>query len=356
MSSLAIIRDDRFLEHNAGPGHPESPNRLKVIHEVIAKEFADLPLIEPRAATEDELSLVHDPFYIEAIARTDGVPFTRLDADTGLSARSYQVARLAAGGLLEAVDRILGTGTARSAPPPHAAPGTPNAVFAFVRPPGHHAEPDRGMGFCLFNNIAVAAAYAVAKRGLRRILIVDWDLHHGNGTQRIFYDRQDVLYYSSHEFPHYPGTGDFDETGSGAGEGFTVNTPFPAGFGDAEYVAVYARVLKPIALAFRPELVLVSAGFDPYFKDPLGGMDLTGNGFGNIASLVREIADETCGGKVLIALEGGYNTDGLREGVRSVLQAFTGPRWNVPVIDAPKAERVIQAARSHHGKHWKGLR
>ena len=344
MSLLSIIRDDRYLEHNPGQGHPESPNRLKVIHEVLGKEFKDLPLVQPRTASEDELALVHDPFYIETVSRTDGKPFSRLDADTSLSARSYQVARLAAGGLLQAVDSLLDPKAAGA-----------QAVFAFVRPPGHHAEQDRGMGFCLFNNIAIAAEYAIHRHGLKRVLIVDWDLHHGNGTQRSFYARPDVLFFSSHQFPHYPGTGDVDESGSGAGEGFTVNAPFPAGFGDAEYVAVYRGILQPIAIAFQPELVLVSAGFDPYYKDPLGGMGLTGEGFGNIATLVREIADATCGGKVLITLEGGYNPDGLRDGVRAVLQAFTGPRWSVPAIDAPKAERVIQTIRTQQQKYWKGL-
>ncbi|MEK6744153.1 MAG: histone deacetylase [Nitrospirota bacterium] len=347
MSSLAIIKDDRYLEHNPGDGHPESPDRLRVIHDLIAKEFSDLPLIEPRVASEDELAAVHDPLYIQTVANTEGRTFSRLDADTGVSARSYLVARLAAGGLLEAVDRILN---------PQSAIRNPQSVFAFVRPPGHHAEPGRGMGFCLFNNIAVAAEYAIEKHGLKRILIVDWDLHHGNGTQKAFYDRPDVLFFSSHQYPHYPGTGNFDEVGSGKGEGFTVNAPFPPGFGDAEYLAVYDRILKPIALEYQPELVLVSAGFDPYVKDPLGGMAVTGDGFGNIASIVREIADATCGGKVLITLEGGYNPDGLREGVRSVLQAFTGPRWTVPVMDAPAAERVIKSIIAHQKKYWKSIR
>jgi acetoin utilization deacetylase AcuC-like enzyme len=347
MSSLAIIKDDRYLEHNPGDGHPESPNRLRVIHDLIEKEFSDLPLIEPRAASENELAAVHDPFYIETVARSEGRAFSRLDADTGLSARSYLVARLAAGGLLNAVDALLSPNDSRL---------TVSSVFAFVRPPGHHAEPGRGMGFCLFNNIAIAAAYAIGKHGLKRVLIVDWDLHHGNGTQKAFYDRRDVLFFSSHQYPHYPGTGDFDEVGSGKGEGFTVNAPFPPGFGDTEYLVVYDRVLKPIALEYKPELVLVSAGFDPYVRDPLGGMEVTGGGFGSLATIVREIADAACGGKVLITLEGGYDPDGLREGVRSVLQAFTGPRWTVPVMDSPAADRVIRSIIAHQKKYWKGLK
>jgi len=344
MSSLAIIKDDRYLEHIAGEGHPESPNRLRVIHDLIAKEFSGLPLIAPRLATKDELAAVHDPFYIQTVANTEGRAFSRLDADTGLSARSYEIARLAAGGLLQAVDALLAPG-----------PQTLSSVFAFVRPPGHHAEPNHGMGFCLFNNIAIAAEYAIEKHGLKRILIVDWDLHHGNGTQKSFYDRSDVLFFSSHQYPHYPGTGSFDEVGSGKGEGFTVNAPFPSGFGDTEYIAVYERVLKPVALEYMPELVLVSAGFDPYIKDPLGGMEVTGDGFGNIASLVRSIANATCGGKVLLTLEGGYNPDGLREGVRSVLQALTGPARTAPAMDSPAAERVIQSIITRQKKYWKNL-
>ena len=347
MSSPALIKDDRYLEHNAGEGHPESPSRLRVIHDLIDSEFNSLPLIEPRLAAEDELALIHDPFYIQNVARTTGKAHTQLDPDTGLSARSYEIARLAAGGLLNAVDSLLN---------PQSAIRNPKSVFAFVRPPGHHAEAERAMGFCIFNNVAIAAAYAKKQYGLKRILIVDWDLHHGNGTQHVFYDDPAVLFFSSHQYPYYPGSGSFSETGSGAGEGFTVNAPFPVGFGDREYLAVYDRVLRPIALEFKPELVLVSAGFDPYIKDPLGGMQVTGEGFGGLASLVRGIAEQTCGGKVLITLEGGYNPEGLREGVRAVLQAFVRPHQPVAIPAAPAADRVLQAIISHQKKYWTGLK
>jgi acetoin utilization deacetylase AcuC-like enzyme len=346
MSSPALIKDDRYLEHNAGEGHPESPNRLRVIHNLIDSEFSGLPLIKPRLAAEDELALVHDLFYIHNVARTEGKAHSQLDPDTGLSARSYEIARLAAGGLLNAVDSLLNTQSAIQ---------NPKSVFAFVRPPGHHAEPGRGMGFCIFNNVAIAAQYAKKKYGLQRILIVDWDLHHGNGTQHAFYEDPAVLYFSSHQYPHYPGSGSFGEMGIGAGEGFTVNAPFPVGFGDREYLAVYDSVLRPIALEFRPELVLVSAGFDPYIKDPLGGMRVTGDGFGGLASIVRGIAEQTCGGKVLITLEGGYNPEGLREGVRAVLQAFLQPHQSMVVPAAPAADRVLRAIISHHKKHWTSL-
>jgi acetoin utilization deacetylase AcuC-like enzyme len=347
MSSLAIIKDDRYLEHDPGEGHPESPNRLRVIHGLIGSEFTDLPLIPPRLATVGELALVHDPLYIQTVANTAGVASSRLDLDTGLSARSYEIARLAAGGLLEAVDSLLN---------PQSRIRNLQSVFAFVRPPGHHAEPDRGMGFCLFNNVAIAAAYAREKHGRKRVLIVDWDLHHGNGTQRSFYDDPGVLFFSSHQFPYYPGTGNFEQVGSGKGEGFTVNAPFPSGFGDAEYIAVYEKVLKPVALEYKPELILVSAGFDPYIKDPLGGMAVTGPGFGALAAIVRDIAEKTCGGRVLLTLEGGYNPEGLHEGVRAVLRSFIQPMERHAPSPTPAAERVINTIISIHKKYWKSLK
>ncbi len=342
---IALIKDDRYLEHDPGEGHPESPDRLRVIHDLIDKEFSTLPLIPPRLATEEELALVHDPRYIRVVANTEGKPFSRLDMDTGLSARSYEIARLAAGGLLQAVDSLLNPGPRPLAP-----------VFALVRPPGHHAEPDRGMGFCLFNNVAIAAEYAKRKYGLKRILIVDWDLHHGNGTQRAFYDDSGVLFFSSHQYPYYPGSGAVDQVGAGPGEGFTINAPFPSGFGDAEYLAVYEKILRPVALEYKPELVLVSAGFDPYVKDPLGGMQVTGEGFGALAGIVRDIAEKTCGGKVLLTLEGGYNPEGLREGVRAVLNTFLG-KASPLTTNAPSkaADQVIDRIVAIHRKYWKSL-
>jgi acetoin utilization deacetylase AcuC-like enzyme len=348
MSTAALVKDERYLEHNPGDGHPEGPARLRVIHDLIDKEFSGLPLILPRLATEDELALVHDPSYIQIVADTEGKSFSMLDSDTGLSARSYETARLAAGGLLQAVDALL---------TPDPGPMTPSAVFAFVRPPGHHAGPSRGMGFCLFNNVAIAAEYAKEKYGLKRILIVNWDLHHGNGTQDAFYDDPGVLYFSSHQYPYYPGSGNFDEAGSNRGEGFTVNAPFPRGFGDAEYIHVYNAILKPVALEYRPELILVSAGFDPYVKDPLGGMKVTSDGFGSLADIVRDLAGKTCGNKVLIALEGGYDPEGLRNGVRSVLQSLLGRSFPLPQ-SAPlkEADEVIGKIVRVHRKYWSSLR
>jgi acetoin utilization deacetylase AcuC-like enzyme len=357
MSSVAIVKDERYLEHDPGGGHPESPNRLRVLHDLIDREFSSLPLIPPRLATEDELALVHDPSYIQALADTQGMPFSRLDPDTGLSARSYEIALLAAGGLLQAVDSLFqNPHPARSLPLNVSPGGNPQSIFAFVRPPGHHAKPSQGMGFCLFNNVAIAAEYAKKKYGLKRILIVDWDLHHGNGTQHAFYQDPAVLYFSSHQHPYYPGSGNFDEVGSGEGEGFTVNAPFPRRFGDAEYVRVFNAILKPIALEFRPELILVSAGFDPFTNDPLGGMEVTGAGFGALTTIILDLARRTCN-RLLFALEGGYNPEGLRSGVRSVLQTLLG--WPLPMPqNAPsrEADQVIERIVRVHRKYWKSLR
>lgn len=353
MTGLAFIKDDRYMEHDPGPGHPESPNRLKVIYSMLEQEFPSLPVITPRLATENELALIHDLFYIQAVAKTEGRQYSQLDPDTGLSARSYEIARLAAGGLLEAVDRMLSKDVASSAHQTEAQ--NPQAVFAFVRPPGHHAEPDRGMGFCLFNNVAIAAEYARKKLGIKRILIVDWDLHHGNGTQKAFYDDPGVLFFSSHQYPHYPGTGGLNEVGSGNGEGFTINAPFPSGFGDAEYIAAYERILRPVALEFGPELVIVSAGFDPYIKDPLGGMEVTSKGFGTLANIVLDIAEKTCEGRVILSLEGGYNPEGLREGVRAVIKTFLNPAVHQSANPSPAGEKVINSIISIQKKYWKSL-
>ncbi|HAK59344.1 MAG TPA: histone deacetylase [Nitrospiraceae bacterium] len=349
MAALSLVKDDRYKEHNAGEGHPESLHRLTVIHELIDAEFSELPLIPPRLATKDELALIHDKKYIDMVARTEGRQFSRIDMDTGLSARSYEIARLAAGGLLEAVDTIV-----RSSP--SASGDSANAAFAFVRPPGHHAEPAVGMGFCLFNNVAIAAEYAKRKHGLKRILIIDWDLHHGNGTQRAFYTDPSVLFFSSHQYPHYPGTGNFDEAGNNEGEGFTVNAPVPSGFGDAEYIPLYEQVLRPIALEYKPELVLVSAGFDPYIKDPLGGIQVTGEGFGDLAAIVLDIARTTCAGNVLFTLEGGYNPEGLRNGVRAVLNVLLGKSLHrSDPAPSPAAQNVIDRIIATHRKYWKSL-
>jgi acetoin utilization deacetylase AcuC-like enzyme len=310
-AAVGIVDDARFLDHNRGAGHIEGPERLEAVREMIA---AGLPFswrrIEPRPATDEELRAVHSPAYLEALSRTAGQPYVRLDADTSATALSFETARLAAGAAIAAADAVLD--------------GTVSSAVALLRPPGHHAERDRAMGFCLINNIAVAAEHLIRARGLGRVLVVDWDLHHGNGTQRAFWARKDVLYFSTHAYPYYPGSGYWDERGTSDGTGYTVNIPLAAGKGDREFAWIYREILGPIARGFRPEFVLVSAGFDIAAGDPLGPMQVTPRGFSALAAEVLGAAGETAGGRVLFLLEGGYDPARLAEGIRRTLLQASG--------------------------------
>jgi len=249
----------------------------------------------PRDATRDELRRVHTESHVARVAATAGRT-VRFDPDTQAGPRSHAAALRAAGAVVDAVERVLA--------------GEADRAFCAVRPPGHHAEADRAMGFCLFNNVAVGAAHAL-DRGLRRVMVVDWDVHHGNGTQHIFYDDPRLLYLSSHEFPFYPGTGALDEVGEGRGRGFTVNLPMPAGLGDPEYARVYRQVVEPIGRAFDPELVLVSMGFDPYLGDPLAGMRVTEHGFAELAAVCLKVAAGAARSRAVFVLEGGYDLEGI---------------------------------------------
>jgi len=299
------------MEHNMGTFHEETPQRLEVIYRMIEENIKfSFHNIEPRSASEEELALVHTLPYIQSIKSTSGKDRVHLDPDTSTSARSWEAACLAAGGVLKAVDLIMG--------------GSIQNGFALVRPPGHHAEASRAMGFCLFNNIAIGAAYLAKKHGLKRILVVDWDLHHGNGTQHSFYDSTELLYFSTHQFPHYPGTGHWSEVGNGKGEGFTVNIPLRAGKTDGDYLYIFQTILHPIASEYKPEFILVSAGFDIYKGDPLGGMQITSLGFAALAAELMDMASELSQKRLLLALEGGYSLQGLQDGVEQVLYQLSG--------------------------------
>ncbi|RJS68585.1 histone deacetylase, partial [ANME-2 cluster archaeon] len=280
----SIIYHPDYLLHETG-NHPERKERLLAIMHLIEEAEIDLHKIKPEPASIEEMQYVHDPEYINKVKEYSEREIP-LDPDTVLCRESYHAALLAAGGMISAVDD--------------------GRAFALVRPPGHHALSDRGMGFCLFNNIAIGARHA-QRTGYDRVLVVDWDVHHGNGTQHIFYDDPSVFYFSVHQYPHYPGTGSAGETGSGAGQGYTLNVPLPAGSGDAEYVNVFKNILIPAALGFDPDIVLVSAGFDAHIDDPLAGMAVTTAGFGRMASIVSSIADRCCDGRLAITLEGGYD-------------------------------------------------
>jgi acetoin utilization deacetylase AcuC-like enzyme len=310
-TSTIVITDKRFLDHDPGDGHPESPARLEAILDDLARApLAGVTIEDARFATNDEIESVHPAGYREALAALGGHR-SRLDPDTVMSPGSWDAARLAVGAAVDATLAVL-NGRARSA-------------FALVRPPGHHAEPTRAMGFCLLNNAAIAAE-AARRAGAARVLILDWDVHHGNGTQDIFAAREDVLYMSVHQYPFYPGTGAAHEVGVGAGRGATVNCPLPGGQGDADYGAVFHDLFLPAARAFKPEVVIVSAGFDAHAHDPLAEMQVSERGFAAMASLLAQLAEETCGGKMALMLEGGYDLSALAASVRATIEALNGRR------------------------------
>lgn len=307
MSKTAVLWDSRYLLHDMGIFHPESPKRLEAIGRVLDEQALQQKIerIVPREATVEEIALVHDFQYVKKIEQTSGHEVA-LDPDTTACPHSWEAARLAVGGLLQCVDDVYA--------------GKHSNAFAFVRPPGHHAEKARAMGFCLFNHVAIAAEYALQHYGAKRILIMDYDVHHGNGTQWAFYDRNDVFYISTHRYPFYPGTGARKEEGVGAGKGHTLNVPFLGGEGDHEYLMRFDEEVIPAAMDYRPDLVLVSAGYDAHRLDPLGGMNVTADGFARMTESLLRVARECCQGRLVLTLEGGYSLEGLTESVRACLQ------------------------------------
>ncbi|MEK6777483.1 MAG: histone deacetylase [bacterium] len=300
--------------HDTG-AHPESAKRLAALEDL----FHDTDLhphllrLQPRAAEVDEISEVHDRLYVMQVKEACAGGVRALDPDTVISTESYEEARLAAGGVLAAMDAVMD--------------GKVSNAFCAVRPPGHHAERDHAMGFCLFNNVAVAARYAQKKHGLEKILIADWDVHHGNGTQNAFYDDPSVLYFSIHQYPHYPGTGSRNQAGEGEGAGFTLNHPLPAGSGDREYLDAFENLLAPAADQFKPDLILISAGFDAHKDDPLAGMQVTEKGFSGMTECLARLAGKHAHGRIVSVLEGGYNLSALKKSVRAHLCALIGLKY-----------------------------
>ena len=340
--ALLVITSERFGEHTTPPGHPERPERAEVM-DAVANQWRDAggDIAQPRAATAEELSRVHDRTYIDRVAATQGTS-AMFDPDTYSSPESYEIALLAAGAAIEA---------ARYARDGH------GPAIAFVRPPGHHAERDRAMGFCLFNNVAVAAADALA-RGARRVAVVDIDVHHGNGTQWMFYDDPRVLYVSTHQFPFYPGTGAASEVGRGDGAGFTLNVPLEVGATDADYWRVYDGVVGPAVERYAPDLVLVSAGFDAHERDPLAGMRVTTEGYAAIVARLRAAAQHACGGRIAAVTEGGYHLSALAECLELTLEELQSASASVtfkPEGSSDRARAALGMVRAAQQAYWPGI-
>ncbi|MDF1738934.1 MAG: histone deacetylase [Verrucomicrobiales bacterium] len=307
-----ILLDRYFTGHETGSHHPEAPGRILAIADALESSplIADLHRIADRSLNDDEVLLAHTDKYLKTVLREiDGKgPGQLSTGDTNFGPHSLEVARRAAGGLLNAVDDVV--------------KGAYDNAFCAVRPPGHHATPDRGMGFCIFNNAAIATRYAQKAHGLERVAVIDWDVHHGNGTQDIFYEDGSVFYFSTHQSPWYPGTGSKDETGAGKGRGTTLNAPLPAGSGMKEIGAVFRGAFTKKMADFKPDLVIISAGFDSREGDPLGQLTLTDDDFGSLTGILLDIAGEYAGGKLVSVLEGGYNQEGLAKAVARHVKAL----------------------------------
>lgn len=335
MTRTGIVYHPIYLEHETD-GHPEKKERLTAILDKLKSSKLNVEFITPKAATEEQVATIHKKRYIDQVRTICERGGGYLDVDTVLSRRSYDAALMAAGGAVAAVDAVMNGF---------------DSAFALVRPPGHHAMPSRGMGFCIFNNIAIAAKHAQSK-GLKKVLIVDWDVHHGNGTNAVFYSDRSVVYFSTHQFPHYPGTGRANEVGDDGAEGTKVNVPLPSGTGDEGYLMAFREILLPIALEYKPDIVLVSAGQDPHKDDPLGGMRLTAEGFGSIAGLTKEIANICCHGRLAAALEGGYNLQAQADAIVSELRAFQGEVPEIKGTDLKVAQRIEEVKKIQRA-YWK---
>jgi len=342
MRRAGYVYDPLYLEHEYR-GHPERPDRLRAImsHLETSGLRARMSEIAPRDATTEDLALVHDRALIVRIASLEaGARAVWLDADTYVSARSYAAALRSAGGVLAAVDAVV--------------EGTVDSAFCFVRPPGHHATPAQAMGFCLFNNVAVAAAHLLERTEVERVAIVDFDVHHGNGTQDIFSADGRVLYFSTHQFPHYPGTGRVEEAGEGPGTGCIINVPLPAGCGDIEALRAYREVCAPAIRRFAPQFILVSAGFDAHFADPLAHLLFSARGYYEIGTLLKELADELCAGRIVYALEGGYDLEAISWSAGACVETLLGEGFSEdalgagPAVRGPSIDSVIAAARTIH--------
>jgi len=339
---VGLVYDSIYLEHDTGD-HVENSQRLvttiSYLEETGIKE--KLTMLSPRPASMEELEMVHAPEYISSVKNKAERGGGWLDPDTVMCPKSYEVALYAAGGLLTAVEAAM--------------KGEVDRAFALVRPPGHHALRSRAMGFCIFNNVAIAAKFALSKFNLDRVLIADFDVHHGNGTQDTFYADPQVLYFSTHEYPFYPGTGRMEETGNREGAGTTVNFPMAAGWGDGEYLRAFNEVLVPVARRFRPQLILVSAGFDPHWADQLAMMRVSITGFAQMVMILKKLAAELCQGRLIFTLEGGYNLRVVASSIKAVFDVLSdGQEIDDPIGEAAAGKpagfdkHIEEIKRIHH--------
>ncbi|MCB9761501.1 MAG: histone deacetylase [Alphaproteobacteria bacterium] len=331
MTEVLILSDAAMVKHDPGPQHVERPERLSaLLAHLEQRPVEGVAWRAPKPASREAVERVHWSDYVDLVESARG-EVAAFDPDTFTSPDSVAAGWLAAGAAIEAAEAVV-SGAARRA-------------FALVRPPGHHAEAARAMGFCLFNNVAIAAAHARAALGVERVLIVDWDVHHGNGTQHIFEAEPSVFFFSSHQFPFYPGTGAAHEQGRGDGRGATLNAPLPQGAGDGDLGLVFEALLRPAAEAFQPELVLVSAGFDGHRDDPLGGFRLSTEGFAHLCGVVRDIADAHAGGRLALVLEGGYDLDALAHSARACLEVLAGASPPPRAAATAIGERTVRLVR-----------
>jgi len=338
-----LVYDPIYLEHDTGD-HVENSQRLVAAMSYLKETGIEekLTCLPSRPALLEELEMIHTTEYISYVKSKAEKGGGWLDPDTVMSPKSYEAALYAAGGLMVAVEAVM--------------KGEVDNAFALVRPPGHHAIHDRAMGFCIFNNVAIAAKFALSKFSLNRVLIADFDVHHGNGTQDAFYADPKVLYCSTHQYPFYPGTGWMDETGTGEGEGTTVNFPMAAGWGDEEYLRAFNEVLVPVARRFQPQLILVSAGFDAHWADHLAMMRVSVKGFAQIVMILKKLATELCQGRLVFTLEGGYNLQVVASSIKAVFDVLLGnsevddPLGKASMAREPEGfdEHIEAIKRIHH--------
>lgn len=332
-----IVRDERYLEHKPGHTHPENPGRLRAVYQMLDRDFVDgLERIEATFANLEDLELIHSPAYINKVLKTAEHDYTSLAPDTPASAKTYLSAWLAVGGCIKGLEAVI--------------EGRCDTCFSLVRPPGHHALPDRAGGFCIFNNLGVAARHAIRRYGMRRILVIDWDVHHGNGLNQVFQEEDRVLYFSSHDPLLYPYSGDWEDTGKGGGEGYTVNLPIPRDLEDGEVLHIYMEVLGPLVRRYEPDLILVDAGFDGHYDDPVGRSRLTEQAYARLALLCLRLRSEIGAPPMFFALEGGYSPRALAGSVREVLKVLVSgdDGREIKFSQTRASGEIVEKARSIH--------